>query len=102
MMTLLSSLANATLETMRREHREHEPQLESLLKTFRILLASPERLTDLGETLLSAASTLEHDFVAHLQEEEQIVLRRIQSLLTDEQRQTMLDELRARRSGVNA
>ena len=89
---------DATLDTMRREHQEHAPQLESLLKICRILQGSPERLADLRKTLLSAASALERDFAAHLQEEEKVVLPAIKSLLTDEERQSMLDELRARRS----
>src|SRR4029450_12134913 len=74
---------DATLQAMQREHREHESQLQTLLKTCRILQTSPERLDQLRNTLRTAASALERGFVAHLREEERVVMPAIRSLLSN-------------------
>jgi iron-sulfur cluster repair protein YtfE (RIC family) len=88
---------DASLQRMQREHREHEPQLEALLETCRILQASPERLPELRGALLSTAITLEREFLNHLQQEEQIILPAIRNILTTDDRDAILRELRARR-----
>jgi len=90
---------DATLQAMHREHAEHEPQLELLLKSCRILQSFPEQLPALRQILHDAASKLREDFNAHLREEENVVLPAIESLLNDAEREAMLSELRARRSG---
>jgi hemerythrin-like domain-containing protein len=92
-----SAELDATLQTMHREHLEHEPQLRSLLETCKTLHISPERLDDLRQTLLAAASALEGAFIAHLEEEERSILPAIRALLTSEERDVMLSELRSRR-----
>jgi hemerythrin-like domain-containing protein len=92
-----SAELDATLQTMHREHREHEPQLQLLLDTCKTLHSSPERLDDLRQTLLGAASALEAAFIAHLEEEERSILPAIRTLLTSEERDVMLSELRSRR-----
>jgi hypothetical protein len=55
-------------------------------------------LPGLRQTLHDAASKLAEDFTVHLRNEENIVLPAIRSLLSDEERETMLNELRERRS----
>jgi hemerythrin-like domain-containing protein len=87
-----------TLEAMRREHAEHEPHLEVLLKICRALQDNPEELPKFRKTLHASASQLVSAFSAHLSEEEKVVLPAIRSLLSDEERTAMLAELRARRS----
>jgi iron-sulfur cluster repair protein YtfE (RIC family) len=85
------------LETMRREHREHTPQLQALLEICRTLQVDPGRLPETKETLSRAATDLKQHFAAHLQEEERIILPAINALLTNHEREAMLVELRARR-----
>jgi hemerythrin-like domain-containing protein len=87
-----------TLDIMHREHSEHEPHLEVLLKTCRALQESPEELPKLRDTLHDSAFQLANAFTVHLSQEEKIVLPAIRSLLSDEERTAMLSELRARRS----
>jgi iron-sulfur cluster repair protein YtfE (RIC family) len=89
---------DAALADMRNEHAEHEPHLESLLDTCRVLQTSPERLNEFRQTLQAAASTLEKEFVTHLEKEEQVILPAIRELATPEERAAMLQELRARRT----
>jgi iron-sulfur cluster repair protein YtfE (RIC family) len=89
---------DAALERMRLEHKEHEPQLESLLETCRSLQVSPNRLNELRTLLLAAASTLERQFLEHLQEEETIILPAIRTFLSSDDREAMLREVRARRT----
>jgi iron-sulfur cluster repair protein YtfE (RIC family) len=88
---------DATLQDMHREHLEHEPQLQLLLQTCKTLEASPERLDDLRQTLLSAVSSLEASFITHLEQEERSILPAIRTLLTSEEQAVMLSELRSRR-----
>jgi hemerythrin-like domain-containing protein len=88
---------DTTLEAMRREHELHEPQLQALLNACRILQTAPDELEKLRDSLGKAASALEKDFIAHLREEENVVLPAIRSLLSSEERDAMLAELRARR-----
>jgi hemerythrin-like domain-containing protein len=88
---------DAALQAMHQEHQKHEPQLKSLLNTCQTLHASPQRLEELRETLRATAMALEQDFIIHLQQEEKVVMPAIRSLLTSEDRDAMLAELRARR-----
>jgi hemerythrin-like domain-containing protein len=88
---------DATLDTMHREHSEHEPHLHVLLDTCRALVDSPQRLVNLSETLRASASHLAHDFKAHLEAEERTVLPAIRSLLTIEEQEEIVSELRRRR-----
>ena len=92
------ALLDRALDGMRDEHRSHEPALESLLKTCRILETSPERLPELRRELADTAALLAGEFKAHLTSEEEIVLPAIRSLLTEEDRLSMLQELRNRRT----
>jgi hemerythrin-like domain-containing protein len=88
---------DAALNTMRREHEEHKPDLELLLRTCRMLMDSPERLAELRETVLGAASSLQQQFVRHLEQEEKTIFPAIRRLLSPVDHQAMLRELRARR-----
>lgn len=87
-----------TLEAMRNEHAIHQPQLERLLQICRTLQNAPERLAELKTDLGDVASLLAREFKAHLLDEETTILPAIKSLLNDQDRQAMLQELRARRS----
>lgn len=91
---------DAALAAMRAEHAEHEPQLEALLNTCRMLERSPERLAEWGPGLAAVASALEQDFFEHLDKEEKVILPAIRNLLSQEERDTMLRELRARRANL--
>jgi iron-sulfur cluster repair protein YtfE (RIC family) len=88
---------DAALNTMRREHEEHKPDLELLLRTCRILMDSPERLPELRETVLVAVSSLQRQFVRHLEHEEKTISPAVRTLLSPAEHNAMRREFRARR-----
>jgi len=88
---------DAILQKMHGEHSDHEAKLATLVETCNRLKASPEMLADVRPTLLETATTLQIEFEAHLKQEEDVIFPAIRSLLTPEQRTTMLSELRSRR-----
>jgi hemerythrin-like domain-containing protein len=88
---------DAALNTMRREHEEHKLDLELLLRTCRMLMDSPERLPALRETVLGAASSLQQQFVRHLEHEEQTIFPAVRTLLSPADHKAMLREFRVRR-----
>lgn len=92
-------MLDRTLETMCDEHDSHEPQLEWLLKICRTLENAPEKLSEMRADLREIASRLAVAFKTHLVHEEAVILPAIKALLSDQDRQAMLQELRARRSG---
>jgi hemerythrin-like domain-containing protein len=92
-------MLDRTLETMCDEHDTHEPEVERLLEICRTLQNVPDQLPEVREDLLHIASRLAGDFKTHLAQEEAVVLPAIRTLLSDQDRQAMLQELRARRSG---
>jgi iron-sulfur cluster repair protein YtfE (RIC family) len=85
------------LNTMRSEHDQHKQELESLLRLCRTLQNSPQQLSELSEMLRATVNTLEREFLVHLDQEERIVFPAIRTMLTVEDREAMLRELRARR-----
>jgi iron-sulfur cluster repair protein YtfE (RIC family) len=89
------------LANVHHEHSEHELQLEQLLRTCRDLHDAPEKLAELRQILESTASTLQRDFLQHLDMEEKVVLPAIRQFLTLEEQAAILRELRARRSGLH-
>lgn len=89
---------DSALSAMHREHAEHEPDLKSLLEICRQLESAPQRLPEFLEALQTTASALQGKFAAHLQLEEKVILPAIRALLTAEDREAMLRELRARRA----
>ena len=89
---------DAALQSMHREHEEHTAPLARLLEICRALQDSPGRLDEVRESLASVAAALERDFLFHLEKEERIILPAIRSHLSGAERETMLQELRARRN----
>ena len=92
-------MLDRTLETMCDEHDAHEPQVERLLAICRGLQNAPEELPQVREELRRIASRLADDFKTHLAQEEAVIVPAINRLLGDDDRQAMVAELRARRSG---
>jgi len=88
---------DASLSEMREEHREHDPQVESLLNLCRTLRETPGRLNELRPKLLACATRLEREFLSHLDKEENVILPAIRQLSSTEERDVMLRELRGRR-----
>lgn len=86
-----------TLNTMRSEHDQHKPELESLIRLCRTLQYAPQQLPELREGLRATAGKLEREFLVHLEQEEKTVFPAIRTLLNVEDREAMLRELRARR-----
>ena len=90
-------IIDKTLDVMCRDHVVHQVRLVELLQICQLLQREPEQLSMLREDLGAVASGLVGDFNAHLSEEEATILPAIQSLLTDADRQAILQELRMRR-----
>lgn len=82
---------------MHDEHMEHHGRLQLLLDTCNMLKNSPEMFVKLRDTLSFAASSLEREYAAHLDEEERLVLPAIRTLLPPDQRTAIASELRSRR-----
>jgi iron-sulfur cluster repair protein YtfE (RIC family) len=93
------SMLDRTLETMREEHDAHEPQTERLLAICRRVQNAPGELPQVRAELRGIASLLAADFKTHLAQEEAIIVPAIKRFLSDDDRQAMAQELRARRSG---
>jgi len=89
---------DVALRTMHEEHGDHARDVESLVQICRRLESAPEELPALREGLLKTATSLQDKFVAHLNQEEKIILPAIRTLLSPADRDAMLKELRARRT----
>lgn len=87
---------DAALEQMRREHRDHEPQLAELIAMCRALELQPGRHRELRDRLGAVATSLAAELGDHLALEEAVIIPAIDRLESEE-RAVMLDELRARR-----
>jgi iron-sulfur cluster repair protein YtfE (RIC family) len=90
---------DAALEAMRREHGEHARLLGALTGVCATLAGDPGRLPDLASRLAEVAAELERDLLAHLREEEAVVLPAMRRLLGTEADREIVRELRARRGG---
>ena len=101
MINLVVDDLDGALANVHHEHSGHEPQLERLLRTCRDLHDSPEKLAELRQSLETTASTLQRDFLQHLDMEEKVVLPAIRQFLTLEEQAAILRELRARRAGLH-
>jgi iron-sulfur cluster repair protein YtfE (RIC family) len=91
---------DAVLAEMHLEHERHEPQLEALLGTCRMIEQFPERLAEWAPGLAAVATALEQDFLGHLEKEEKVILPAIRNLASEKERHAMLHELRARRANL--
>lgn len=88
---------DAALETMAREHREHEGPLDEVVAACGALARDPARLGELAPALARAAAALDAHFILHLRREEEIVFPAMRRLLTREDDAAIVRELRARR-----
>jgi iron-sulfur cluster repair protein YtfE (RIC family) len=72
---------DAELETMLREHRQHERPLRALVAACSKLSRDPGRHGELAATVEWAAEELERHFAAHLAREESVIFPAIRRLL---------------------
>lgn len=86
------------LETMSREHREHEAPLAKVLAGCAALERDPAALPQVAEQLASAATELEAHFARHLALEEAVVFPAMRRLLSAADDATVVREMRARRA----
>ena len=87
---------DATLAQMRAQHFEHVGRIEALQTALRRVFEKPNEPA-LHRQLASAASTVETDFDAHLKLEEEGFFPQLNELLSEDEREAIVDELRARR-----
>lgn len=86
------------LQQMSAEHRSHEPLVDPLVATCRLLERSPEHHAARREELFAAASALERELEAHMRQEEELIIPAIARWVEPADRAKMVDELRERRT----
>ncbi len=91
-----SSAVDAALECMHEQHEMHVDILGRLLTSSAALRRQPDAATARA-ALLGVARPLWSVFEPHLRAEEQVIFPAVRALLTDEERVTIVTELRARR-----
>jgi iron-sulfur cluster repair protein YtfE (RIC family) len=92
----LSVSLDRALDAMHAEHLIHDPMIEGLLQASALLREQPgdlERRRGLGEV----ANALARELDPHLRQEEEVVFPALRTLIGDQPRADILDELRARR-----
>jgi iron-sulfur cluster repair protein YtfE (RIC family) len=88
---------DAALVAMHREHGEHGPVVDRVVKLCAALAAEPRRHGELSPALGAAAGALRDHFERHLASEEAIILPAIDRFLDPAERAAIVRELRARR-----
>lgn len=92
---------DAELETMRREHDEHERPLRALVEACEALEREPERHGELAGTIGAATSELERHFAGHLRREEEVIFPAVRRFLDARADAEVVREIRARRVVVD-
>lgn len=90
---------DAELETMVREHREHERPMGALVEACALVAGDPARHAELAAAVLRAAQELELHFAAHLAREEEVVFPAMRRLLDRSADAAVVEEIRRRRTG---
>jgi iron-sulfur cluster repair protein YtfE (RIC family) len=98
----LDARVDAELDTMAREHREHEGPTSELVAACEEIARAPERLPELAPRLGRAAAALERHFVEHLGREEAVIFPAMRRLLDRPADEAIIREIRARRAPVRA
>lgn len=88
------------LDTMCREHAEHEPPLRRLVGACDVLARQPERHAELAREIARATEELEGHFERHLRREEEILFPAVRRLLHPTALAEVVREIRARRGIV--
>jgi hemerythrin-like domain-containing protein len=92
---------DAELETMRREHAEHERPTRALVDACDALEREPERHSELASAVGQATSELERHFAAHLRREEDVIFPAVRRFLDSQSDAQVVREIRARRGVVD-
>ncbi len=92
-----SPALGASLDRMRREHLDHEPDTMALAALCDSLAESPSRWPELAPAIREHADVLAKEFATHLEEEERDIFPAIAALLDDATRDQILTEMDARR-----
>lgn len=87
------------LEAMRREHREHEAPVASLVDLCARVADAPDLLATLAPRLATASTRLAADMEGHLLLEERTVFPAARRLLGAAAGEAVVREMRARRAG---
>jgi iron-sulfur cluster repair protein YtfE (RIC family) len=89
------------LETMAREHEEHEAPLSALVAACEALSRDPGRLAEVAPGLAAAVQELDAHFAKHLAAEEAVILPAVRRLLDPAADAEIVREIRARRGVVD-
>jgi iron-sulfur cluster repair protein YtfE (RIC family) len=93
-----SAEIDAALDRMHDEHALHDEPLRRVLDLVASVRADPRKTTDRA-ALARTSAELQADLERHLAAEEAIILPAVRKLLSAEEQQAAIDELRARRGG---
>ena len=88
------------LETMAREHAEHEPPMTRLVQACDAVARDVALHAALAPAIDAAARELEDHFAAHLRREEEVIFPAMRRLLDPSDDAAIVRELRARRGVV--
>ncbi len=89
------------LETMAREHAEHEPPMTRLVEACDAVARDPGLHAAFAPAIGAAARELEDHFAAHLRREEEVIFPAMRRLLAPADDAAIVRELRARRGVVD-
>jgi len=89
---------DTALRAMREQHEFHDSLVEDVVRVSTALAEQPTRIEELRDELETIAGRLARELTAHLHQEEAIIFPAIKTLLTSDEQDSMLAELRARRS----
>jgi hemerythrin-like domain-containing protein len=92
----LSPTVDDALEAMAKEHRQHAPKLEALLRATAAVRSEPHH-HGAREELATAAEALEIELEQHLVLEESAIFPAIRERLSAQTKTRIIDELRRRR-----
>ncbi len=94
----LDATVDAELETMAREHREHDRPMRELVAACERIARRPESLRNLAPLVGRAAAELERHFVLHLGREETVIFPAVRRLLAPSADAAIMREIRERRA----
>lgn len=96
--TMLRELAGPAADAMVEQHESIDQLIERLLPLWTILQHAPQRLPELAPEMRELAQALKTIFDAHLQLEEESIFPSIHELLSQQEVQALLQEMKARRA----
>ena len=93
-------VVDLALETMARQHAEHEEPLRTLVLACEALASDPGCHQEAGPVVARAAAELDRHFADHLEREETIIFPAMRRLLSRDEDSAIVAEIRGRRTDL--